>query len=174
MSRAFRSLSLNISSPMACQRPDCCQISAGWSTGMEISCTPIRFLTSSMMATMLAMISWARGRKTEVPGPGLACEDMGFKDFLKVRELSPAIPSVFRIDNDHRPVAALGEAAGLVDPHLPVLASLSHARTEDLHVLLGVALGRASLPAGADEHVDLVLTHVASPGLPRSPRPSSR
>src|SRR5574337_864460 len=53
--------SLNISSPMACQRPDCCQISAGWSTGMVISCPPIRFISSRMMALILSMTRWPRG-----------------------------------------------------------------------------------------------------------------
>jgi hypothetical protein len=47
---------------MSYQRPDCCQSSAGWSTGIVISWPPIAFISSRMMALTLSIDRWPRGR----------------------------------------------------------------------------------------------------------------
>src|SRR3990172_3130805 len=113
-------------------------------------------------------------RLVHEPRDGLAAEDVGVEDFLEIRFLDAAVPDVLGIHDHHRPVAALGKAARLVDPDLPALAGLGRTGAEDLHVLLGVSLGGAGLPARAHEHVDFILTHGASPE-PRGPaRPASQ
>src|SRR3989304_1763155 len=86
------------------------------------------------------------------PRHGLAAEDVGLEDFLKIRFLDAAVPDVLGIHDHHRPVPALGKAARLVDPDLPVLSGLGYAGAEDLHVLLGVSLGGTGLPARAHKH----------------------
>src|SRR3989337_318764 len=113
-------------------------------------------------------------RPVSEPRHGRAAEDVGLEDFPKIRFLDAAVPDVLGIHDHHRPVAALGKAARLVDPDLPVLSGLGYPGAEDLHVLLGVSLGGTGLPARAHKHVDLILTHGASPE-PRGPaRPASR
>src|SRR5882672_6945491 len=48
----------------------------------------------------------------------LAPEDVRLDDLVQVRLLHAGVPHVLRIDDDHRSVAALREAAGLVDADL--------------------------------------------------------
>ena len=68
MSRWFRSLRRNISPPMVSQRPDCCQSSAGWMTGMVISCPPMPFISSRMMADDLVHHPLSEGKVHVDPG----------------------------------------------------------------------------------------------------------
>ncbi len=67
MSAPLRSLSLKSSSPIVCQRPDCCQISAGLTTGYSISWQPIDSISSRMTASILRMTRQPAGRKTYTP-----------------------------------------------------------------------------------------------------------
>ena len=88
-----------------------------------------------------------------------AAEDVRGEDLVQVGRLHPGVPDVVGIDHDHRAVPALGEAAGLVDADLDLLARLLGARPQGLHVPLHVALLRAGLSARAHEDVTLVLAH---------------
>src|SRR5207245_4494738 len=56
--------------------------------------------------------------------------------------------------------SALVEAAGLVDPHVGLLARRPRAVPKHLHVPLHVGLRRAGIPAGTHEHVTIVLAPV--------------
>ena len=62
MSAPLRSLRRNISSPIASQRPDSCQISAGCSTGMSISWQPMASISSRMMFSTLRITRQPAGR----------------------------------------------------------------------------------------------------------------
>ena len=64
MSRSFRSLSRNISGPMASQRPLSRQISAGCRTGMLISCPPMAFISSRMIRFTRSSTRWPSGSQT--------------------------------------------------------------------------------------------------------------
>src|SRR5712691_7479758 len=112
---------------------------------------------------------------------GLAAEDVGLEDLLEVLLLDARVPHVVGIDHDHRTVAALREAAGLVDPHVGLEPGAHGFGPQELDVRFDVAPGRAVLTAGAHEDVRVVLAHQAPPlaalGRPLGPRsggPSGR
>src|ERR1700730_10942486 len=83
-------------------------------------------------------------------------QDVRFQDLRKVALLHARVPDVLRVDHHHGAVAALREAAGLVDPDLDVASRGDHRGPERLHVLLHVTLGRAGVARGAHEDVPLV------------------
>src|SRR5258705_2302718 len=91
----------------------------------------------------------------------LAAEDVRLHDLLQVALLHAAVPDVLWVDDDHGAVAALREAAGLVDAHVLVAAGLEHLGAQVLHEPLDVAALGAVVAGGADEHVALVLAHQA-------------
>jgi hypothetical protein len=91
-----------------------------------------------------------------------AAQDVRGENLRKIRLLDPRIPDILWIDDDHGAMAALGEAAGLVDAHLDLLAGLSSRVPENLHVFLSIALRRAGLTARTHEHVTIVLAHHGS------------
>ena len=64
MSAPLRSLKRNSSPPMASQRPDCCQISAGLMTGMSISWQPMAFISSRITAAIFCITRQPAGRYT--------------------------------------------------------------------------------------------------------------
>src|SRR5262249_8578637 len=92
-------------------------------------------------------------------GDRLAVADVGLEDLLQVRLLDAAVPDVVGVHDDHRAVATLGEAAGLVDADLGFAAGLHGLVAQVLHELLDVALGRARIAGGADEDMCFVLPH---------------
>jgi hypothetical protein len=47
---------------MPSPRPDFCQISAGWITGIVISCPPMAFISCRMIAQILSITRWPIGR----------------------------------------------------------------------------------------------------------------
>src|SRR5262249_31020467 len=91
-----------------------------------------------------------------------AADDVRRHDLLQIGLLHAGIPDVLGIDDDHRTVPALGKAAGLVDPHVDVLAGRAHAVLNGLPVPLHVVLRRAGVPARTYEHVMIVLAHWGS------------
>src|SRR2546426_9454567 len=105
-----------------------------------------------------------------------AADDVRRHDLLEIRLLHAGVPDVFGIDHDHRAVSALVEAAGLVDPHVGLLARRPRAVPKHLHVPLHVGLRRAGIPAGTHEHVTIVLAHLTplmgAPRWPPNPQPS--
>src|SRR5205814_224389 len=104
MSRSLRSLSRNISGPMASQRPE--------------------------------------------SSDRLAAEDVRLRDLLKVLLLDAGVPDVLRVHDDHRPMAALREAAGLVDPDVSLAAGLDDLATQVFHEVLDIGLRRTVVAAG--------------------------
>src|SRR6266480_3205528 len=90
---------------------------------------------------------------------GLAALDMGLEDLLQIRLLHPPVPDVVGVDDHHRAMAALREAAGLVDPDVCLQAGLHRLVPQVLDELLDVALGRAGVAGRAHEDVALVLSH---------------
>src|SRR5439155_8809885 len=84
---------------------------------------------------------------------------MGLEDLLQIRVLHPPVPDVVGVDDHHRAMAALREAAGLVDPDVCLQAGLHRLVTQVLDELLDVALGRAGVAGRAHEDVALVLSH---------------
>ncbi len=52
---------------MPSHRPDCFQISAGWITGIVISCPPIAFISSRMIVLTLSITRWPSGSQTNTP-----------------------------------------------------------------------------------------------------------
>src|SRR5262245_6107867 len=89
----------------------------------------------------------------------LAADDVRIQDLLKIRLLYPGVPDVVGIHDQHRAVAALREAAGLVDPDLGLEPRLHTLTAQPLHVRLDVGLRGAGLTARADEHVRAILAH---------------
>src|SRR5439155_15894901 len=83
--------------------------------------------------------------------------DMRLENLLEVGLLDARVPDIVRVHDHHGSVAALGEATSLVDAHLGVLARGGGGGPERLDVLLDVALLRAGLAGGADEHVTAIL-----------------
>src|SRR5260221_2009284 len=76
-----------------------------------------------------------------------------------------AVPDRLRVNDDHRPVAALIEATGLVHPDGPLQPARGDFFLENpVHVQRAVE--RAVFAAGADEQMTLVLAHL---GLLRAP-----
>src|SRR3989475_12192695 len=59
-------------------------------------------------------------------------------------------------------MAALREAAGLVDPDVSLAAGLDDLATQVFHEVLDIGLRRTVVAAGAHEHVDVVLAHQSS------------
>src|SRR5438034_11802113 len=53
---------------MPSQRPDCFQMSAGWITGIVISCPPIAFISSRMIALTLSRTRCPSGRYVDAGG----------------------------------------------------------------------------------------------------------
>src|ERR1017187_107954 len=62
LARPKRSLSWNMLSPMMSQRPDSCQISAGFSAGRYISWAPMAPISSLTIRWILSSDRWARNR----------------------------------------------------------------------------------------------------------------
>src|SRR5712691_5080098 len=94
---------------------------------------------------------------------GLAAEDVGLEDLLEVLLLDARVPHVVGIDHDHRTVAALREAAGLVDPHVGLEPGAQGFGPQELDVRFDVAPRRTILTARAHEDVAVVLAHQAPP-----------
>src|SRR4029450_2111135 len=85
--------------------------------------------------------------------------DVRLENLLQVRLLNAPVPDVVWVHDHHRAVAALREAAGLVDPDGGLGAGLDGLVAQILHELLDVALGRARIARGADEDMRFVLPH---------------
>jgi hypothetical protein len=82
------------------------------------------------------------------------------EDRVRVLDGHRRVPDVLGIDRDHRTVAALVEAAGVVDPDRDAEARLLHQLLQARVHRPGVDGSRgAARPAGADEHVLLERTH---------------
>src|SRR5204863_9648540 len=94
---------------------------------------------------------------------GLAAHDVRLEDLLEIGLLDARIPDVVGIDDDHRAVTTLREAARLVDADVRLEAGPQRLGAQELHVLLHVTAARAIVPAGTDEHVRTVLAHQATP-----------
>src|SRR5438094_560214 len=95
-------------------------------------------------------IDLVRARHTGIvaePFDSLAFDDVRGQDLRQIRLLHARIPDVLRIDDDHWAVAALVEAAGLVDADLDLLTGALHAVAQDLDESLDIALRGARLPA---------------------------
>src|SRR5919201_4834351 len=104
---------------------------------------------SRMLVRVFRLVGALDARLVAQPLDRLAAEDVRLRDLGQVLFFHAVVPDVLRVDDDHRPVAALGEAPGLVDADLLLAPGLEHFRAQHLHELLDVALGRARLPAGA-------------------------
>src|ERR1043166_3588549 len=89
----------------------------------------------------------------------LAAQDVGVHDLFEIALLHAAVPDVLGVDHDHGAVAALREAARLVDPDVLVAAGLGDFSAQVLHEPLDVAALGAVVAGGADEHVAVVLAH---------------
>src|SRR6185295_12263445 len=133
---------------------------ASASAGSSRSVGSSDFASRILVGVLLLVGALHAGRVDEALD-GLAPQDVRFDDLVQVRLLHAGVPDVLGIDDDHRAVAALREAAGLVDADLLVSAGLGDLAAQHFHHLLHVTLGRARLAAGADEHVALVLAHQA-------------
>src|SRR5438094_3983414 len=96
------------------------------------------------------------------PLHGSAAEEVRLDDLRKVLGADARVPHVLRVDDEHGPVPALGEAPRLVDPDLDVEAGPGHLATEVLDEALGVALRRTRAARRAHEDVALVLAHYSS------------
>src|SRR5687768_17097603 len=77
-----------------------------------------------ILVGVFLLVGALHSRLVAQPLDRLAAQDMRLDDFLQVAGLHAAVPDVFRVDDDHRPVAALREATGLVDADVLVAARL--------------------------------------------------
>src|SRR5713226_10389349 len=82
-----------------------------------------------------------------------AAQNMRLEDLLEVGLLHPRVPDVLGIDDHHRPVATLREAARLVDADLGLLAGRGRPGSQYLHELFDVSLGRTGVARRADKDV---------------------
>src|SRR5438552_1840432 len=94
---------------------------------------------------------------------GLAADDVRLEDLLEIRFLHARVPHIVGIDDDHRAVATLREAPGLVDPDVRLETGPQRLGAQEFDVLLHVAPGRAVVTTGAHEDVRTVLAHQAPP-----------
>src|SRR2546427_8248726 len=108
------------------------------------------------------LVGALHARRVDEPRDRLAAEDVRLRDLLQVLLLDAGVPDVLRVHDDHRPVAALREAAGLVDPDVSLAAGLDDLATQVFHEVLDIGLRRTVVAAGAHEHVDVVLAHQSS------------
>src|SRR4029453_11501705 len=130
--------------------------SAGSSRSVGTSDFAIRILVG-----VLLLVGALDARLVAEPLDRFAAQDVGLHDLLEIALLHAAVPHVFRVDHDHRPVAALREAAGLVDADLLLAAGLDDLAAQVLHEPLDVAVLGAVVAGGAHEHVAVVLAHQA-------------
>src|SRR6266404_1165194 len=108
------------------------------------------------------LVGALHARRIDEALDGLAAEDVRLHDLGQVLLLHAGVPDVLRVDDDHRPVAALREAAGLVDANVTLAAGLDDLAAQVLDEALDVGLRRAVVAAGAHEHVNVVLAHQSS------------
>lgn len=82
------------------------------------------------------------------------------KDLVGIFDLHVTVPDVFRVHDDHRPVAALIHAPGVVDSNRLFQAGLLHQLLQACVNRSGVAVhGWTPVSAGANENVFLKRTH---------------
>src|SRR5688572_18514089 len=133
------------------------------------------FASRILRGSLLLLVGALDPRRVDETLDRPAAEDVRLHDLLEVRLLDARVPDVLRVDDDHRPVATLREAAGLVDPDVLVAAGLGHLTPQVLHEALDVAVLRTVVAAGAHEHVGLVLAHQApAPAASFAARRSAR
>src|SRR5437867_10277145 len=82
-------------------------------------------------------------RVVDEPLDRLAAQDVRLEDFLEIGSLHARVPDVLGIDDHHRAVPALREAAGLVDAGLRLLPGFDGFASQVLDELLHVTLRRA-------------------------------
>ena len=94
---------------------------------------------------------------------GISAEYVLLEDALSAFTIDARIPDIFRVDNHHRPVAALVHAAGVIDSDDAFQSVLGRSLFQHLVHVLG-ALGRAGFARRADENMVSVLTHDGGAG----------
>ncbi len=107
----------------------------------------------------LTLLAPGHARIVDQPLDRLPAQDVRLEDLLEVGLLDARVPDVLRVHHDHGAVAALREAARLVDADLGLPARGDDARPQRLDVLLDVALRGAGIARRAHEHVPRVLAH---------------
>src|SRR4029453_5990878 len=88
---------------------------------------------SRILVGVLLLVGALDPRLVAEPLDRFAAQDVRLHDLLEIAGLHAAVPHVLRIDDDHRPVAALREAAGLVDADLLLAAGLHHLSPQVFH-----------------------------------------
>src|SRR5712691_1389933 len=134
-------------------------LSASASAGSSLRVGTRDLLRRIRLVSVRRLVRALHARLVAQPLDRLAVDDVALEDLLEVRRLHARVPDVVGIDHEHRAVAALREAAGLVDADLVLESRLERLAAQVLHELLDVALARARLSAGANEHVCAVLAH---------------
>src|SRR6266850_6946863 len=79
---------------------------------------------SRILVRVFRLVGALDARVVTQPLDGLAAENVRLGDLGQVLFLHAVVPDVLRVHDDHRPVAALREAAGLVDADVLVAAGL--------------------------------------------------
>src|SRR5512145_3381016 len=123
---------------------------ASASAGSSRSVGTSDFATRILLGGLLLVGALDAGR-VDQPFDRRAPQDVGLHDLLQIGLLHAGIPDVLRIYDDHRPVAALREAAGLVDADLLVAPRLGDFAAQVLHELLHVTALGAVVAARAHE-----------------------
>src|SRR6185295_15565989 len=106
-----------------------------------------------LLGTDVGLVRTRDPRLVAQPLDRATVQNVRLENLRQVAGLHAGIPHVLRVDDHHGAVAALREAAGLVDAHLRVGLGAPYTVAEGLHESLHVALGRAGLTARTHEHV---------------------
>src|SRR6185503_1927506 len=123
-----------------------------WPPGGPADRTPVVVALQLVRAEVRRVVAKAVDRR--------AAEQVALDDLARVGRRDRGIPDSLGVDDDHRSIAALAEAAGVVDPHAPGQVGGADGRFERRVDAQAVTVhGGAPLPAGADEDVSLVDGH---------------
>src|SRR5215510_6227093 len=95
-------------------------------------------LASRILVGVLLLVGALHAGRVDQALDRLAAQDVRSHDLVQVGLLYARVPDVLGIDDDHRTVAALGEAAGLVDADLLLATRLRHLAAQVLHEALDV------------------------------------
>ena len=94
---------------------------------------------------------------------GSSAEDVFLENPLRAFAIDAGVPDVFRIDDDHWPVAALVHAPGVIDADDSFQPELSRTLLQDFMHFLG-ALRGARFAGGTDKHVMTILAQLDGGG----------